>query len=240
VTIGRALLRRTVPAPSGGPSAAEGHPGGRRVLPLAVRKGLHYNGIRLVVGLAGDLPLYANHSLRQTLPAFIHTEVPVPRHVGAGAGSHTLSKTSRHDEGRTTTSRADPIRRGGSGRRPSTDSRPGRPPRRRGPDTASRHPQSRPARTDHQASANTAVPQPLPNTALDTAGWLSPTMLWRSAIRQHLYVTAAMVDSSPRPSDHTPPTPGSSDVRHASDLQGCPPTPPPRHVSAAMADTAHP
>jgi hypothetical protein len=123
------------------------------------------NRIRPRHQTADDLPRCSNRAVGQLLSSFRQFS-PLPAYPGVGTGSHQRSTHQRDGDRRTrqrrtTVSRVDPSRREGSRRRPSTASRPGRPPRHYGPDTASRHQQSRPARSDHQARTNTAVPQPL-------------------------------------------------------------------------------
>jgi hypothetical protein len=125
------------------------------------------NRIRPRHQTADDLPRCSNRAVGQLLSSFRQFS-PLPAYPGVGTGSHQRSTHQRDGDRRTrqrrtTVSRVDPSRREGSRRRPSTASRPGRPPRHCGPDTASRHQQSRPARSDHQARTNTTCAAATPD-----------------------------------------------------------------------------
>jgi hypothetical protein len=166
-----------------------------------IRKALGDNGSGQVVGSAGDLAPYANHSAAQPL-SLPRDSMLLSAHLGVGAGGHTRSTGPRDDQlthqRRTSARRVDPSRQGGSRRRPSTGPRPGRPPRHQRDRTTT-------SGRDQQSRTNTALPQPLPTTTLDAAGCVSPTPQWHSTIRQHLYVTAAILGTaSARPPHQTP------------------------------------
>jgi hypothetical protein len=238
--MGRALFRRTVPPPSCGPRAAEGDPG-REALPSELRIMMARNRSRACQQTADDLPRSSNHTVGQPLSSYGQFN-PLSAYSGVGTGSHQRSTHQRDGDRRTpqrrtTASRVDPSRREGSRRRPSAGSRPGRPPRHCGPDTASRHQQSRPASSHHQVRTNTAVPQPVPNTALDAARSVSPTTLWHSTIRPHMYMTAARVDGAARPPHQTPHAHADQDADQRADLAEGGGGNPLRHPQHLMAET---